>query len=310
MSAACISPDLWRITLAEIIALPQPRHSTMTQSGAILLGSGQTADVWGLGEYAIKLFRHRNGASTLKSMMVEVETYKQLGFTKRSGILPRLFSYGFTDLPSVALNPCGWAVYSRIPGVALSLNQINLLASDQKSYWIHHLVAQTLRLERELSLCGPLPSWRRDYASTRLERMTYMARKTGSISAMDLSLASELHYFIVKHSKVRKFIHGDFNLPNIITDLSSHDPDHGRVRFVDPHVDYDAPEANWRHFTQTPNLAELLAAEYGEQAGFALDYRLMYAIGAMSHLYIAILNTEDASSRRKALDNCMRKAFT
>ncbi len=117
MSAACISPDLWRITLAEIIALPQPRHSTMTQSGAILLGSGQTADVWGLGEYAIKLFRHRNGASTLKSMMVEVETYKQLGFTKRSGILPRLFSYGFTDLPSVALNPCGWAVYSRIPGV-------------------------------------------------------------------------------------------------------------------------------------------------------------------------------------------------
>jgi hypothetical protein len=296
----------WQIVLAEIVARPRPSSQTTTASGAVLLGKGQTADVWGFRRYAIKLFRHRYGISVPDSMTHEIATYERLESSGKGGGLPRLYEYGLIDEPHADPNVYGWAKFSRVPGRPLSYDELSNLTTAERARWVQDVVAEAVNMETALSEVEPLPSWCDDYATVRIKWIRKRAEIPGQISNADIALADKLGSFIASKTVSRKFIHGDFNPPNIIADLSDIDSVGSTIKVVDPLINYDTPEANWRQFTFLPDISDALAAEYTRQTNFNINSSLMYAIGAMTHLYRAIADPENAAIRRVALDRCCR----
>jgi hypothetical protein len=117
---------------------------------------------------------------------------------------------------------------------------------------------------------------------------------------------------VIHRSQVsRRYLHGDFNPPNIIADIESGSM---KITLIDPLITKDPPEANWRFFTEDPPLAEHLALEYGSKHGQQPDAQTMYAIGALTHLFLSItranVDPNYAFSRRSALDTCIAKLQT
>jgi hypothetical protein len=297
----------WQTVLAEIVARPRPPPQTTTASGAVLLGKGLTADVWGFSHYAIKLFRHRYGISVPDSMAREIATYERLESSGKAGGLPRLYEYGLIDGPHADPNVYGWAKFSRVPGHPLSYDELSNLTTAARALWVQGVVSEAVKMETALGEVQPLPSWHDDYTTVRIKLIRKRAETPGQISSDDLTLADELGSIIASMTISRKFIHGDFNPPNIIADISRIDSQSCTITFVDPLINYDAPEANWRQLTLLPELSDALAAEYTRQTGFQINNGLMYAIGAMTHLYMAIVEPENAEIRRLALVRCVER---
>ncbi len=304
--APCDGDPQWQVLLAELIARPRPALGTVTPSGAVLLGKGRTADVWGFRDFAIKLFRHREGIAVPKIMPGEIETYERLSSCGESG-LPRLFAHGAIDAKPEDGNACGWAKYSRLPGQPLTFDELEALAPVERARWVCDLVTETINIESSLSAVEPLPSWRANYSDVRTARLKTWGRESGAISVEDLALTAKLSALIQGERNTRIYIHGDFNPPNIVADFERMVTTGSIVKFVDPMISYDAPESNWRHFTWLPELAEALAREYGKRAGAPSNHRLMYAIGAFTHLYNAIAEPQQAAFRRRALARCLDK---
>ena len=296
----------WDVVLAELITRPRPPAATTTPSGAVLLGTGRTADVWGLGPYAIKIFRHRRGLSIPSNITSEISTYVHLQHFESSG-LPQLYAYGWLDTPALDPNACGWAIFARIAGHALTFDVLEHLNADRNNRLVSDVVGKALTLEARLKTVTPLPDWNRNYSDSRVVRLQKWSRSPGIVSSSDAALATEIGTIIQAERTTLTYIHGDFNPPNIMADFSRITEAHSIVTFIDPMISYDAPELNWRHFTLRPALADALAYEYSKRTNLPMNDRLMYSIGALTHLYNAIFYPEQAAFRRPAIARCLER---
>jgi hypothetical protein len=301
----------WDAVLAELVARPRPDAGAVAPSGAILLGKGQCSDVWGAWkDYALKLFRHRRGIPVANYYMTgEIATYEKLGSVRNSG-LPRLYEHANIEGKEVDAAPCGWALYSRVPGKPLTYDDLKGLDADTRKRWVHDVVKETVNIERCLNnVSDPLPAWENNYMGVRVPLLEARYQQ-GKISTKDRDLAIRLRDRIEYETSGNiKYLHGDFNPPNVIADLTGVDREGSIVKFVDPLISHEAPEANWRHFTLMPNLADGLATEYDRQTGTTTNEHLMYAIGAATHLYMSIADPAQAAIRRPAaLDKCLLRA--
>ena len=274
------------------------------QAGAVLLGRGLYADAWDLGAEVLKIFRFDSaGLSVFQRMRDEIGTIIAMEATGLSP-LPRLLGHGVVAEagPDGAL--CGWALMVRAPGKPLSLAEIMALPAAALEAWKDELVRQAMALEACLDAAAPLECWEESYAGIRLRRIGELAGE-GRVGAADLALAERLAGWIADHAEGGRYIHGDFNPPNIIFDPDGPGPD--RLSVIDPFVTRDPPEAHWRHFTLVPGFAEDLAARYAAQCGHPSDPLKIAAIGAMTHLYTALV-TRDAAvarTRRDGLSRCL-----
>ena len=239
-------------------------------------------------------------------MTAEITTYERLGLTEDTG-LPRLYAHGQFDNPAEEASACGWAVYSRIFGEALSFAILKNLTPDERARFVHDVVGEAISLETRLNAVEPLPSWNDNYSDVRIKRLRKWRDENGKISITDLALAEEVNAFIQRERKTWRYIHGDFNPPNIMADFARMAWAGSIVKFVDPMISYDAPESNWRHLTLFPDLAEAIAHEYSRRTNTPTNHRLMYAIGAFTHLYNALAEPQQAAFRQPALIRCLEK---
>lgn len=287
--------------------LPRGSLGATGPDGAVLIGQGQCSDVWGIGDLAVKLFRvNVRGLDVPTLMANEIATYNAIA--ARPSPLPLLHDHGVLANGTDDGAACGFAVLERLPGRALGFDDLKALSDGERGRFVAAFVPQAIAMETALKACQPLSSWERSYADLRLERLAQLARTTELVSTADLVTARHLGQVIDELGGPRRFIHGDFNPPNILVQAQG-----GMlsVRFVDPLINRDVPEANWRHFTLVPNLAEDLAQAYALASGTAVNLRLVHAIGALTHLYMAVLlkgtDVPGEALRRLALGVCLAR---
>ena len=267
-------PSYWSDILGEIIARPRPPLATTTPLGAVLLGKGFTSNVWKINEFAVKLFRHRHGLNVPEGMHRELTTYERLSYSTQPSGLPQLFDHGLLDEPAIEPNACGWAQYSLVQGRPLSFDELTSLNEEKRDRWIHDVVLEAINIETSLSQVEPPQNWHNDYASVQFDRIRKLADTPGRITPEQLELAANLHSLISELTVARKFIHGDFNPPNVIANLDDFTSSTSIIKFVDPLINLDAPEANWRHFTAIPLLSDTLLTEYEQQTGAVLKSKV------------------------------------
>lgn len=295
----------WSAILNELRDFSQPPMKAQTASGAVLLGQGQTADVWGIGPYALKMYRLRRAVPVRELMNREIDTYQRLATRGAHLLMPTFFGSGIFDDETSEYGACGWALLGRLPGAPLSFDELRELEPKHKRRWIKDFVRKSLLLEEDLGRAEAGPHWHSDYASVRLQWLMARAAACGDVAAPDFELAKELCGQIAAMTVRRKFIHGDFNPQNIMSDFSASDDE--VISFIDPLINFDAPEANFRHLTALPELAEECAFAYAGQSSKPLNLRLLYAIGAMTHLYMGIADSPQKNTRKEALDRCLSR---
>ena len=271
----------------------------LVPGGAVLLGRGLYADAWDLGGEVLKIFRFDSaGLSVFQRMRDEIGTIIAMEATGISP-MPRLLGHGVLAEAGADGSLCGWALLERAAGAPLSLAEIVALPGAALEAWKNALVDQAVALEACLDAAVPLACWEESYAGIRLRRLDELARD-GRVGAADAALARELAGWIGEHARGSRFVHGDFNPPNIVYWA-------GRLVVIDPFVTRDPPEANWRHFTLVPGLAEDLAARYAARTGYVADGRMIAAVGAMTHLYTALVSRDTSVMRvrRDGLARCL-----
>jgi fructosamine-3-kinase len=172
---------------------------------------------------------------------------------------------------------------------------------------VRAFVAEAIKIETCIGAVEPLDTWKRNYADNRISRIEDLAKQENRVSSSDIETMKYIAAIIKAEPGIRIYIHGDFNPPNIMTEFKQSGAKLTSVKFIDPSIANDHPEANWRHFTLIPRLAEELAAEYSLRSHHPTNMRLLYAIGALTHLYMGIANPQDAELRRRGLSLCLSK---
>ncbi len=299
-----IPRSIWHDFLAEASAAPRPAIGTELASGATLLGKGRTADVWALGDCAVKLFRHRSGIDVPGMIAAEIATYGRI--PANGVVMPRLLEHGIIESEPSDPNICGWAIFSRLKGEPLSFDRMHAIL-QRNSLFVEAMVSQTLLVETWLNNGDPLAAWHHNFVQARVVRLQVWRQEGRGVEDADVILASRIHSFIKAQGGEQRFIHGDFNPPNILV-TQADDSEQPAIGFVDPMISFDTPESNWRHFTAVPELADALLAEYGARTGSRGNMRLMYAMGAFTQLYNAISTPSQSRFRRQALRSCLERA--
>lgn len=220
------------------------------------------------------------------------------------GVLPTLYDFGLFKEPDRSPNAHGWARFSRVYGRPLSFDDLTLLSLSDRAIWVQCVVSEAIAIEHALEGVAPVTDWLQDYASVRMRRIENMVGRQ-NITNIDTSLFARIANVIERDTSFHRFLHGDLNPLNIITDLSQDICRRSTVRFVDPAISFDAPEANWRHLTLIPGLAESLSREYDRQVGYQTNHKLMYTIGAMTHLYMSLVEPDRAATRVEAAKRCL-----
>lgn len=300
--------------LDELVQRPRADVGTVAPSAAVVLGNGQTSDVWGIENQALKLYRLRTGLPVIGYMTAEIETYRLLASISDNG-LPEFYGSGEIVHNGMDAQACGWALFALVKGHPLGYAELAALEPKVMERWVHDVAFEAAKMEACLAKVAAQQAvpeaWNHNYADTRIPRLIDWERNSPEkgVAASDVALAEKLGELIIAEQKTSSiiYIHGDFNPPNIVTDLSDTGKAGSIARFVDPLIALEPTEANWRHQTFLPELADGLAAQYDKTMGHYTNHRLMYAIGALTHLYIAIAIPEQGPIRRQALQRCLTK---
>ncbi len=284
-------------------------HGATGPAGSALLGQGESSDVWGIKNYALKLYRINTSGLDVRFLMDrEIDTYNRLDKTNISP-LSALHYYEKRNVEDIDGEICGFAIFDKFRGTPLTINEIIELSNITQKLWINSLIRETILIEKALSQCEPALSWDNSYAALRIATIKKWSQERKLISDSDLNVALDIMHFIESQVTSKIYIHGDFNLPNIIVDLNRLDQNGLAICLIDPLISKDPPEANWRHFTMAPNVALKLADEYQTQRNVTFNEKLMFAIGALTYLYMANLlykrNRHEALKRRSYFENCL-----
>lgn len=276
-----------------------------TPAGTTILGRGLCSVVYGLGAHALKVYvPNATGLAVAPLMRREIDTYRRLATSAPRGMPRHLDDQTEEATPTY----CGWLLMTSAPGRTLSPEEVSALPPDALTTWTRGLVAAAIEVEDALERAVPAPEWRDDYASVRLIRIRQLARE-GIVPAGDLAIAERLAGLIAQRTKARRLLHGDLNPPNILTDMQGAPGAGVVISLVDPLINFDAPEANWRHFTAVAPLAIDLAEEYARQRNVLPAIDLLFAIGALTHLFMSIVlrgtDTREAERRKHCLRTCL-----
>lgn len=274
------------------------------------LGSGFCATVYGFGTYALKLYQpNKVGLPVPLLMRREIDTYRSL---RSSGLAAMPSYFDHHEVPAGRdQHVCGWLLMSAAPGRTFDLTEVNALGAGSRERWICALVERAVELEDALaSSAAPSSDWQENYADVRVRRITELHR-AGRVHGSDLTMSEELDKIIKSEGGVRRYIHGDFNPPNLVTNIETDGSGRIDVKLIDPLINFDDAEANWRHFTMIPELAEELARAYADIRGSAANLKLLYALGALTHLFMSIVlqhsDAAEAAKRRRALEVCLER---
>lgn len=330
----------WDEVLTEVAQWVRPEAGFKTpRLGSEFIEGGGTSDVWHVKlqtiqgewkEYALKLFRINQRTNVPHLMEGELQAYDLLAESEHSA-LPHMPYHGLIAEATNPTDPCGWALMEFVPGRPLSLDQVaGLKANDPTKYsrWTHDVVGEFVKIESALgdlerrleSQNGQIPkSWERQYMDSRLPKLREW-KEIGTVTPEHLAAGEALKAIIdalTEESAAcgspksgRQLIHGDGNFGNIVTNVAGINQRESIAKLIDPLISREAVEANFRHFTAIPEIASDLAAEYQHQTGHVMNERLLFAIGAATHLYMAYADPSQREMRLKALEICLGRVHT
>lgn len=298
----------WRHTLKRLLDKASNPTPVYTLEGAIWLGRGMCSQVYGFGPYALKIYQKGHGLDVQPLMIAEIETYLAIAASKPAAS-PRYYDHQMQPAGSGGAM-LGWLLMDALPGRNLSPEELAKLPAGLIDEWSQTLIQATIDYETCIAAIEPLPFWNSTYADVRLRKISDWHRE-GRAGADEFDTAQWLCQIIATQTQRKKYLHGDFNHPNIMTHFGGRPGEAFSIGLIDPIISFDAPEANWRHFTIEPELAERLAAEYARNTGDPFNPVLVFAIGALTHLFIGLVvrpvDSHEAVRRANALVVCLER---
>ncbi|MDD4617275.1 MAG: hypothetical protein PHW76_09260, partial [Alphaproteobacteria bacterium] len=143
--------------------------------------------------------------------------------------------------------------------------------------------------------------WNNGYAESRLR---FIHNDIPCATEDSRAIASNLAESIQATPSKKQYGHGDVHLGNMLTEQTDTKVS---VHLLDPMVKLDPAEATFRHLTINPYIAGAVIEEYERQKNVELNGKLVYAYGALTHLYNCLLAPNDprTEQRQVALKHCL-----